>query len=45
METEHDRAYSGRWAGPGAAIVLLLLALAVVCWLEWGLVETLLTGR
>ena len=43
MENEEHSTYrSGGWAGPGAALVLIAIALLVVGWLEVGLMETLL---
>ncbi|MDB5454195.1 MAG: hypothetical protein JWO33_2773 [Caulobacteraceae bacterium] len=42
METDTEHGYRGGWAGPAAAIVLIVIALLMFGWLEIGLMETLL---
>jgi hypothetical protein len=39
-QTEHS-GYRGHWAGPAAVVVLVGLALVLLAWLEFGLVQAL----
>ena len=40
-DTQTEHGYRGHWAGPGAVVVLVALALVLLAWLEFGLVQAL----
>ena len=42
MENQTEGAYRGGWAGPIAAVVLIAIALLMLGWLEFGMMETLM---
>jgi hypothetical protein len=42
MDRQTETTYRGGWAGPIAAVVLIAIALLMLGWLEFGMMETLL---